>query len=195
MNFSKRLLLIAGLLMILGLTVLRWLDPEVSVFSDIHGPAAFSDRYQAFANGLFLVIGVFWVGAVDSVRKALNPLPFDNWLRFSGLAFAASFLLSVLLPAQSGALSGVLYLFLYLSAIPFAIRTIILPVNPWLKRLASAQLVLVAITLFEAIVTQWQPGLWLRAYEVVYVALWWLTIEHWLPASRSDKKQPNSENN
>lgn len=190
MNFSKRLMLIAGLMMLLGLGVLRWLDPQVSILSLTHGPAAFSDPFQAFANGLFLVIGVFWVGAVDSVRKALNPLPFDNVLRFSGLAFGASFLLSVLLPSQTGGLSGILYVCFYFSAIPFALRTILQPVHPVLKRLAGAQLVIVAIILFETWVTQWQLGLWLRVYEVGYVGLWWLTIEHWLPASRSDSKQP-----
>lgn len=140
---------------------------------------------RSMANGAFFLIGAFWMGTTESVRRWLEPAPMDPWIRFGVIAFAASYIGSVVFPCELGCPIGgsinqvvhnTLIWVLYAGAVVAIIRM------PLPGSVAAGRLLKVlAVSVFFAMQIaawqrQWWPGIWQRAYEVCFVLMWWLWL-------------------
>ncbi|ATX77713.1 MULTISPECIES: hypothetical protein [Reinekea] len=185
MRAPQILSLIAIGLSLAGISLLTALDTNVQSGDLIGLLNSENASHQALANGLFLLLGIFWMGAVDSTRRFIEPRSLDSWLRFSAIGFAASYLFSMLFPCDNGCLPGasvsqmvhssVLWL-LYCGPAVFAGRLLWGKPERQIRHLAALLLLVFAVLQLDAFVFQASPGLWQRIYELLFCWLWWLSL-------------------
>ena len=140
---------------------------------------------RSMANGAFFLIGAFWMGTVESVRKGLEPAPMDPWIRFGVIAFAGSYIGGVVFPCDyqcpvGGSFNQVVHntliWVLYAGAVVAAIR-MPLPGHSGLSLTLKTLTVLCFLAMqVAAWERDWWPGVWQRAYEACFVVLWWLWL-------------------
>lgn len=172
---------------LLGPAVLTLADANTSWLDDSYRVAAADVPWQSLAAGIFLLSGIFWIGAIDKVRRALEPTPMDGVLRFSALAFGASYLFRILLPCQAscpaeGSSGQWLYRFivwaLYVGAGVFAHRTWQQAAGP-MKSCALGVLGALVLMLGLGVLFSFGLGLWQRLYEALFCLLWWQWLTQW----------------
>jgi hypothetical protein len=195
MRAPQILSLIAIGLSLAGISLLTALDTSIESGDLIRLLNTEDASHQALASGLFLLLGIFWMGAIDSTRRFLEPRPFDNWLRFSAIAFAASYLLSMLFPCDDGCRPGgsmtqlvhssLLWL-LYGGPAVFAGRLLWAKPERQIRHLAALLLLVFAVLQLDVFVFQASPGLWQRIYELLFCWLWWLTLHAIVKADRAE---------
>lgn len=174
-------------LTLFGVGLLTGLDSQLSLLDFISRLNEIDAQHQSLANGLFMIKGVFWIGSIDSTRRYLEPKPFDMWLRFSALAFAASYILSMVFPCDAGCppsgslnqiLHNTLVWVLYAGPAVFAIRLLLTSVKDRLLMSLSGLLLLVFVVMqIDAIFLREWAGLWQRGYDLLFCLLWWLTLK------------------
>lgn len=187
MNAPKLLSAIAIFLTLAGTSLLTYLDTQLTLMDFISRLGEVNAQWQSWGNGLFMIAGVFWVGAIDTTRRSLEPEPMDSILRFSALAYAASYLLSVVFPCDegcpaTGSLNQILHntvvWALFAGPAVFAYRVLrVYP--PRIKAYAVfTLLVFVALQVDTVFFRVW-PGLWQRMYEVAFCMMWWQVLSQW----------------
>jgi hypothetical protein len=183
MSPPKILSLIAIVLTLVGVATITLINTELNSFQYISRLNEINSQHQALANGLFLIIGIFWMGTIDSTRRWLEPTKFDPWLRFSTVAFAASYILSMVFPCDAGCppfgslnqnIHSTLVWFLYAGPMVFALRVILARVGSTLDRILGFIIVVLFLMMqLDALVLKIAPGLWQRLYDLIFCALWW----------------------
>lgn len=172
-------------LTLLGVAVLTFIDDQLSMWQVVSRLNELGAQHQSLASGLFFLIGIFWIGALDQTRRWLEPASFDPWLRFAAMAFAASYLLSMVFPCDVGCTPGgslsqwlhvTLVWGLYYGPLIFALRC--LRRFTGLIRVWSVAVVLAAVILHAdlLILGGERSGLWQRFYELAFCLLWWWTL-------------------
>ncbi|GGX59408.1 DUF998 domain-containing protein [Saccharospirillum salsuginis] len=142
---------------------------------------------RSMANGAFFLIGAFWMGTTEAVRKGLEPAPMDPWIRFGVIAFAASYIGSVIFPCDyqcpvggsfNQTVHNTLIWVLYAGAFVAAVR-MPLPGRVGLGRTLKVLTVVCFMSMqLAAWERDWWPGIWQRAYEACFVVLWWLWLNN-----------------
>ncbi len=183
MTKAKLLSAIAIGLTLLGVGLITLLDAYLTAADYVSRLNEVDAEYQALSSGLFLLIGIFWMGSVDSVRRSIEPKKMDPWLRFSVIAFAASYLLSMVFPCDagcppSGSLNQILHnsvvWLLYAGPFVFAIRMFFIPGMTRLERAISSPLLGIFVVMqLDVLVWQIAPGALQRGYELLFCLLWW----------------------
>ena len=189
MRAPQILSLIAIGLTLAGISLLTALDTSVQSVDFISRLNAADAANTALANGLFMLLGIFWMGAIDSTRRFLEPKPLDGWLRFSAIAFAASYLLGMILPCDAGCpptgsgaqlgYSSLVWL-LYCGPALFAGRLLLRQPDRQTRNLALLLLLIFAGLQVDALFLGSMPGLWQRIYELLFCWLWWLSLQDWV---------------
>lgn len=183
MNPPLILTAIAATLTIFGVALLTWLDSQLSGAMVISRLNEVGAEHQSFANGLFVLIGIFWIGAIDRTRRDLEPAAMDPWLRYSAMGFAASYLLSMVFPCDEGCTIGgsvsqwlhiTLVWALYFGPAVFAARCLMTGAKGLERWLSLGLIALLIVLHVELLVTDWFPGGWQRLYDVFFCLLWWL---------------------
>ena len=191
----QRLFTLAALLTIGGVAVLTAVDPDVSVADFISRLNELQQPKKSLGSGLFLLIGIFWIGTIDTLRRSLEPKKLDPWLRYSVLAFAASYLLSLLFPCDAGCppptsvnqwLHSTLVWGLSFGPVVFALRLIKTSAFRRLNLACWALLALAIAAFVDALSWQWLPGLWQRLYELSFCVLFALWLSQLNKFSSSD---------
>ena len=186
MTKAKLLSSIAIGLTLLGVGLITLLDSNLTIAHYVSRLNEVDAEYQALSSGLFLLIGIFWMGAIDTVRRSIEPKKMDPWLRFSVIAFAASYLLSMVFPCDAGCpptgslnqlLHNTLVWLLYAGPFVFAIRVFFLPGMTLTERGICTPLLGVFVVM-QLDVLFWQngPGVLQRVYEFLFCWLWWQTL-------------------
>jgi hypothetical protein len=174
-------------LTLFGVGLLTALDSQLTIFDFISRLNEIDAEHQSLANGVFMIAGVFWIGSIDATRRFMEPKPFDLWLRFSALAFAASYILSMVFPCDtgcppSGSLNQVLHntlvWALYAGPAVFAIRLFFSNVRDRLLTLFSvAVLVVFALMQIDALFLREWAGFWQRLYDLLFCLMWWFALK------------------
>jgi hypothetical protein len=184
-------LLMVGLPLVLGVAV-----PNYSSAQFISELGALDMPNRSAANGAFLLTGAFWMGAVETTRRSVEPHKMDPWIRFGVIAFAASYIGSVVFPCDLGCpvsdsgsqlIHNTLLWVLYAGAVLAGVR--MMP-SPSVKGMRALKVTLVLAFLamqFAAWERQWLPGLWQRLYELNFAVLWLLWVYR-LPARQASSK-------
>jgi hypothetical protein len=183
MPAPKILSLIAGMLTLIGVNALTLMSSDLNVLHYVSRLNEVNAEHQALANGLFLMIGVFWMGAIDSTRRWMEPTLFDPWLRFSAIAFAASYILSMVFPCDSGCppfgslnqnLHSTIVWGLYIGPFVFAVRSLKAVAFNKLETVCAYCLILLFLLLqIDTLLFHIAPGVWQRLYELMFCGLWW----------------------
>lgn len=165
-----------------GVALLTWLDVNAGVFDVIGRLNEVNAPQQALANGLFLIAGVFWVGAVDTTRRTLEPVKMDSVLRFSVIAFAASYILRMVFPCDVGCPAGgsvsqwlqtTFVWLLYSGPAVFAVQLWRQTESTMTRQFASLVLLVFVVMQLDNFFLQIAPGVWQRVYELLFCWLWW----------------------
>jgi hypothetical protein len=183
---ARILSMIAILLTTVGVALFTLLNPYVTGFDYVSRLNEMEMAYQSFGHGLFLLIGIFWMGALDNIRRSLEPKTMDPVLRFSVLAYAASYILSMVFPCDtgcppSGSLNQLMHSSLvwglYCGPAVFAVRYL------FEKSLARQMKVFSAVILLNFILFQIDvfilhrlAGIFQRLYETAFCCLWWQVL-------------------
>lgn len=192
MATKASLLSVLSAVMLVGLPwLLGWQVPDYRPSQFISELGALDTPNRSIANGAFFLIGAFWMGTVEAVRKQLEPRPMDPFVRFGVIAFAASYIGSVVFPCDAGCpvdgsasqwVHNTVLWVLYAGAM-VAVARMPIRVAPLIGRvLKLAMLVTFVMMQWAAIERDWAPGYWQRAYEALFVVFWLLWA---LPSSRS----------
>lgn len=140
---------------------------------------------RSAANGAFLLIGAFWMGAVEAARKALEPNKIDPWVRFGAIAFAASYIGSVVFPCDLGCpvsgsanqlIHSTLIWVLSAGAVVSGVRLV--PATS-VKGMSALKVTLVLTFLVLQVAAwqrDWYPGVWQRLFELNFAVLWVLWV-------------------
>ena len=192
MSAPKILSLNAFGLTLAGVGILTLINTNLSSFHYVSRLNEIGAHNQALANGLFLLIGVFWMGSIDATRRWMEPTLFDPWLRFSAIAFAASYILSMVFPCDSGCppfgslnqnLHSTIVWGLYAGPLVFALRVLKTSSSSTLDRFLSSSLVILFILMqIDTLFVHIAPGLWQRFYDLLFCSLWW-RVQHRLLTS------------
>ena len=197
MRAPQILSLIAIGLTLAGISLLTTLDASVQSVDFISLLNAADASNTALANGLFLLLGIFWMGTIDSTRRFLEPQPLDTWLRFSAIAFAASYLLSMIFPCDAGCpptgssaqlVHTSLVWLLYCGPAVFAGRLLLSQPDRQSRNLALLLLLVFAGMQVDALFLRSMPGLWQRIYELLFCWLWWLSLQALIAAAESGRR-------
>ncbi|WP_320827532.1 hypothetical protein [Reinekea sp.] len=189
--------LIAIGLTLAGISLLTVLDDSVQSVDLISLLNATGATNTALANGLFLLLGIFWMGAIDSTRRFLEPQLLDGWLRFSAIAFAASYLLGMIFPCDAGCpptgssaqlVHTSLVWLLYCGPAVFAGRLLLRQPDRQTRHLALLLLLIFAGLQVDALVLRSTPGLWQRIYELLFCWLWWLSLQAPIAAAEAGRR-------
>jgi hypothetical protein len=192
-NKAKMLSVLAAMLMI-GLPIaLGIATPGYSSVRFISELGALDMPNRSAANGAFLLIGAFWMGAVEATRKSLEPDKMDPWIRFGAIAFAASYIGSVVFPCDLGCpvtgsgsqlIHNTLIWVLYAGAVLAGIRMMASPSVKGMRALKVTLVLAFLVMQLAAWERQWLPGLWQRLYELNFAVLWLLWVVR-LPAQQA----------
>ncbi|EAR07606.1 DUF998 domain-containing protein [Reinekea blandensis] len=176
-------------LTLIGVAILTLIDEQRTIWHVVSRLNEVGAEHQSLASGLFLLIGVFWIGTLDQTRRWLEPQPFDGWLRFSAMAFAASYLLSMVFPCDegckpSGSLSQWLHLTLvwglYFGPAVFAARAL-QQYSGLIRGLSIVVILFFAVLHVDLLFFDGRTsGVWQRAYEAVFCLLWWQVLSRLL---------------
>lgn len=187
MNAPLLLTLIASVLTVPGVALLTWLDSQLTGADVISRLNEVGAQYQSLGSGLFFIIGIFWIGAIDSTRRYLEPASFDPWLRFSAMAFAASYLLSMVFPCDQGCTAGgslsqwlhvTLVWALYYGPGVLALRCLLSGVTGILRWLSVALCAVLLVLHVDLLLLQQFAGWWQRSYDLLFCLLWWFLVRH-----------------
>lgn len=172
--------LLIGLTWLPGLTVDGYsLTGFISELGALNMPS------RSLANGAFFLIGAFWMGTVESVRKSLEPADMDPWIRFGVIAFAGSYIGSVIFPCDYGCptigsfnqiIHNTLIWALYAGGVFAGMRLQIASAKQAALILKAALVICFLATQLAAWQRHWWPGVWQRGYELSFVALWLMWI-------------------
>ncbi|MHA7879448.1 MAG: DUF998 domain-containing protein [Saccharospirillum sp.] len=191
MNTKASLLSVLSATLLVGLPWwLGWQVPNYAPSQFISELGALDAPSRSLANGAFFLIGAFWMGTVEAVRKQLEPAPMDRFVRFGAIGFAASYIISVVFPCDAGCpvdgsvsqwLHNTLIWVLYAGAMLAAAR-LRTPAAPAVGAVLKGLMLLCFVLLqYSAIDRDWAPGYWQRGYEACFAVLWLLWV---LPLSR-----------
>lgn len=140
---------------------------------------------RSLANGAFFLIGAFWMGTVEAVRKSVEPARLDPWVRFGVIAFAASYIGSVVFPCDlkcplvgspSQIIHNTLIWALYAGAVFAGVRLPFSSARIPVRALKTALVVFFLAMQVASWQRQWWPGIWQRGYELCFVTLWLMWI-------------------
>ena len=181
--------LIAFFLTLVGVNVLTLVDSQLTLMNYISRLNEVNATYQAYANGLFFLIGIFWMGSINTIRRTLEPKQVDSWLMYSAIAFAASYILSVVFPCDEGCppvgsanqmIHNTLVWVLYAGPAVFAGRVMKLQLfSGWPNYVAKGMLAIFFVMQIDSAMTQFMPGIWQRIYDIGFCGLWWLVLVHY----------------
>lgn len=188
------LLSVLSAVLLVGLPwLLGWQVPDYRPSQFISELGALDTPNRSIANGAFFLIGAFWMGAVEAVRKQLEPKPMDPFIRFGVIAFAASYIGSVVFPCDAGCpvegsasqwVHNTLLWVLYAGAM-VAVARMPIAVPPLVSRALKMLMLLTFVMLqWTAIYRDWAPGYWQRGYEAFFVIFWLLWV---LPMTFSNR--------
>lgn len=190
MNPAKTLSLIAITLTLAGVGVVTLLDSQLTALAYISRLNELNAQHQSLANGLFFLIGIFWIGAIDTTRRQLEPKSMDRWLRFSALAFAGSYVLSMVFPCDTGCpptgslnqiLHSTLVWGLYAGPAVFTGRILWSGTQSNAERgIAILLLLLFALMQLDTLFLHQMPGVWQRGYDAGFCVLWWMALNRQL---------------
>ncbi|WP_146171239.1 DUF998 domain-containing protein [Saccharospirillum sp. MSK14-1] len=145
------------------------------------GALEYSER--SLANGVFLLIGAFWMGTVEAVRKFHEPQRMDPWVRFGVIAFAASLIGRMVFPCDLSCplqgsvtqlLHNTLVWVLYAGALVAGWRlTLMTVLGRVLKWVLLVCFVLLQLAFWQR--NAW-PGVWQLGYEWSFAVLWLLWV-------------------
>jgi hypothetical protein len=190
MTAPKILSLIAFGLTLFGVGALTLIDTQHTVFDYISRLNEVNASVAQAANGLFFLMAIFWMGSVNTIRRTLEPKKVDAWLMYSAIAFAASYILSVVFPCDEGCppfgstnqiLHSTLVWCLYGGPVVFAGRLIKLKlVTGWPVILCWSMVSIFLIMQIDTLFIHSMPGVWQRVYDLGFCILWWLTLTHYL---------------
>ncbi len=198
---ARTLSLIAVFLSLVGVALLTWINPQLTAIDFISQLNEIGSPQQSLGNGLFFITGVFWIGVIDTTRKALEPKRIDQVLRFSVIAYAACMILSVFFPCDAdcppgGSLNQIMHntlvWVLYAGPFVFAIRCLLIKSAVKPQKYLAILIVLIFVCLQVDVFWQrWVPGLLERTYEAVFCFLWWITLQnsHTLLSSQSNRSR------
>lgn len=187
MNAPQILSIIAISITLLGTSLLTYLDTELTLMDFISRLGEMDAQWQSWGNGLFMIAGVFWVGAIDTTRRWLEPESMDSVLRFSALAYAASYLLSVVFPCDEGCpatgslnqwVHSSLVWLLFAGPAVFAIR-VLQRYPARVKAYAFFTLLVFVLLQVDTVLFRVWPGLWQRMYEAAFCMMWWQVLRQW----------------
>lgn len=146
---------------------------------------AFDMPNRSVANGAFLLIGAFWMGAVEATRKALEPAKMDPWVRFGAIAFAASYIASVVFPCDLGCpatgsgsqlVHSTLIWVLSAGAVVAGVKLSPVPSIKGMRVLKGTLLLFFLVMQLAAWQRDWLPGVWQRLFELNFAVLWVLWL-------------------
>lgn len=172
--------LLVALPLVLGLRV-----PDYQPSQFISELGALDMPGRSAANGAFMLIGAFWMGAIEAVRKAQEPVGIDPWVRFGAVAFALSYIGSVVFPCDigcpiSGSANQVIHnTVLWVLNAGAVVAGVRISPSPSIKgmRVLKGTLVLVFLIMqVTAWERQWWPGIWQRLFELNFAILWLLWV-------------------
>jgi len=178
----KILSIVAISLSLIGVSVLTLIDGQVTSLDFVSRLNEINAPYQFAANGIFLLLGIFWMGTVDTTRRTFERIGLDSWLRFSVIAYAASYILSMIFPCDAGCpktgslnqmIHNSLVWILYAGPAVFAGRIIRITDDRPAKNMAGLLLTVFVILQFDSIIWNIAPGMWQRVYELMFCWLWW----------------------
>lgn len=192
-NKAKMLSVLATLLMVGLPLALGSVTPGYSSVQFISELGALDMPNRSAANGAFFLIGAFWMGAVEATRKSLEPNKMDPWIRFGVIAFAASYIGSVVFPCDLGCpvsgssnqlIHSTLIWVLYAGAVVAGVRMIAGPSAKGMRVLKAVLVVVFLAMQVAAWERQWLPGLWQRLYELIFAVVWLFWVYR-LPAPQA----------
>lgn len=182
---AMMLSILAALLLVALPWVLGARVPDYSSAQFISELGALDMPNRSAANGAFLLIGAFWMGAVEAARKALEPVKMDPWVRFGGIAFAASYIASVVFPCDLGCpatgssnqlIHSTLIWGLSAGAVVSGVRLVPSTSVKGMRVLKGTLVLTFLVLQLAAWQRNWLPGLWQRLFELNFAVLWVLWV-------------------
>ncbi len=185
MNSAKILSSLAIGLTLIGVALLTLLDTQLTSLDYISRLNEIEAQYQSFSNGLFVLIGIFWMGTVDTTRRAIEPEKLSPWLRYGSIAFAASYLLSMVFPCDAGCpptgslnqmVHSSLVWLLYAGPAVWSVSIIRAGDRSLLRGVAWGLVSVFGLMQVDTLFVHVAPGLWQRLYDALFCLLWWLNL-------------------
>lgn len=182
---AMMLSILAAVLLVALPWVLGFQVPGYSSARFISELGAFDMPNRSVANGAFLLIGAFWMGAVEAARKALEPVKMDPWVRFGAIAFAASYIGSVVFPCDLGCpatgsgsqlVHSTLIWVLSAGAVVAGVKLHPVPSIKGMRVLKGTLVLLFLVMQLAAWQRDWLPGVWQRLFELNFAVLWVLWV-------------------
>ncbi|MEX1213914.1 DUF998 domain-containing protein [Saccharospirillum sp.] len=184
-NKALMLSMLAAILLVTLPWVLGSQVPGYSSAQFISELGALDMPNRSVANGAFLLVGAFWMGAVEATRKALEPGKMDPWVRFGVIAFAASYIVSVVFPCDLGCpatgsgsqlIHSTVIWVLSAGAVVSGVKLVPLPSVKGMRVLKGTLVLAFLVLQLAAWQREWLPGLWQRLFELNFAVLWVLWV-------------------